>query len=448
MKALKRTLIILIIILLTLISFGGIFIQKTKFVENILPEFKLGATLSGLRNTELDVSKETNTVIYDKDGKVVEEEGEGTTKQEIPVNKDEVLTSENYEISKKIIEKRLNSLKQIQYTSSGIEEKKAVEYYIIKQDKDNGNIFIQIPENDNTNMVLQYMAIKGTFNIVDESNNILMDNSHIEKANVGYNSTDSGVTVYLNIQFNKEGTEKLKEISNTFIKTTDEEGNDTTKKITIKIDDTEMLSTYFAQEISNGTIQLSFGTANNSTESLASYVQEASNLATLLNTGNLPVAYSIEENRYVLSDIDMNTFKVPLIFIASLLLVSMLVLIFKYKLNGLLGALSIIGYIATLLVIIRLTNVIITFEGIAGILTSIILDYIFIIYLLNRNEQLTYNQIFVKHLFILIPITITTIILCFTKWLPIYSFGMTMFWGITFIVLYNFAITKTLISKK
>ena len=45
MKGLKRTLIILIIILLALISFGGIFIQKTKFVENILPEFKLGAEL-------------------------------------------------------------------------------------------------------------------------------------------------------------------------------------------------------------------------------------------------------------------------------------------------------------------------------------------------------------------------------------------------------------------
>ena len=53
MKALKRTLIILVIILLALISFGGIFIQKTKFVENILPEFKLGAELSGTRNIGL-----------------------------------------------------------------------------------------------------------------------------------------------------------------------------------------------------------------------------------------------------------------------------------------------------------------------------------------------------------------------------------------------------------
>ena len=72
MKALKRTLIILVIILLALISFGGIFIQKTRFVENILPEFKLGAELSGTRNIGLVVSTATDTIIYDKDGNEVE----------------------------------------------------------------------------------------------------------------------------------------------------------------------------------------------------------------------------------------------------------------------------------------------------------------------------------------------------------------------------------------
>ena len=65
MKALKITLIILVIILLALISFGGIFIQRTRFVENILPEFKLGAELSGTRNIGLVVSTATDTIIYD-----------------------------------------------------------------------------------------------------------------------------------------------------------------------------------------------------------------------------------------------------------------------------------------------------------------------------------------------------------------------------------------------
>ncbi len=451
MKALKRTLIILIIILLALISFGGIFVQKTKFVENILPKFKLGTTLTGLRNVGVTVSTATNTVIYDKDGNVVTEEGENTTKKEEPVNSEESLTKDNYKLSKKIIEERLNKLKKIQYTSSGLREAKAADYYTLKQDEETGKISLQLPENDNTNMILQYLAIKGNFKIVDDQNNVLMDNSHIKEAKVGYNSTDSGVTVYLTIQFNKEGTQKLQEISKTFVKTEDSDGNDTTKKVTVKIDDTKMLSTYFAEEISNGLIQLSFGTASNSGTDLVTYAQEANNLAVLLNTGNLPIVYTIEENRYVLSDANMDMAVIPAIVIASLIGIGILFLIIKYKSKGLLGAISFIGYIATLLIVIRIANVILTLEGITGILVAIALDYTFTVYLLQlikKNEEITYNQVLGKFLFIIIPIAITTIVFSFVKWLPIYSFGMTMFWGITFIILYNLVVTKTLISKK
>ena len=438
MKALKRTLIILVIILLALISFGGIFIQKTKFVENILPEFKLGAELSGTRNIGLVVSTATDTIIYDKDGNVVEKEGEGTTKQEVPVNPTETLTEENYRLAKEVIEKRLNSIKAV---DANLNVKKAVDYYEIKQNEQNGNIVVKIPENSDTDMVLQYMAIKGTFNVVD-----------IKKAQVVYNSTDSGISVYLTIQFNKEGTQKLKDISNTFIKTTDEEGKETTKKISIKIDNTTVLSTYFSEEISTGMIQLTFGTASSKSEDLRNYVQEANNLATLLNTGNLPIAYTVDENRYILPDISNETFFVPAIIVLSIMVIAVLFLIIKYRVKGILGALSFTGYIASLLIIIRLTNVVVSIEGMVGILTAIALNYAFIVYLLNgmkkEEQEFTYKQGFIKFLFILIPIAVTTIIFSFISWIPIYSFGMTMFWGIVLIMLYNVILTKPLLFTK
>ena len=298
-------------------------------------------------------------------------------------------------------------------------------------------------------MVLRYVATKGDFTIVDDQDNVLMDNSYIKEANVGYSSTSSGVTVYLTIQFDKQGTEKLKEISNTFIKTTDEEGNDTTKKIKVKIDDSEMLNTYFTEEISNGMIQLSFGTATGN--SLATYAQEAKNLETLLNAGNLPIVYEADENHYVLSDINKDMLFIPTIVIMSLLVIGIIILIVKYKVKGLLGAISIIGYIAAFLIIVRLTNVVITLEGVAGIITSIILEYISIMYALNKikeNTDLTCNQCFTKFLPILVPIAISTVILCFVKWLPIYSFGMTMFWGIILVIVYNHVVTKLLVSEK
>ena len=449
MKALKRTLIILVIILLALISFGGIFIQKTKFVENILPEFKLEAELSGTRNIGLVVSTATDTIIYDKDGNVVEKEGEGTTKQEVPVNPTETLTEENYRLAKEVIEKRLNSIKAV---DANLNVKKAVDYYEIKQNEQNGNIVVKIPENSDTDMVLQYMAIKGTFNVVDEQNNVLMNNSDIKKAQVVYNSTDSGISVYLTIQFNKEGTQKLKDISNTFIKTTDEEGKETTKKISIKIDNTTVLSTYFSEEISTGMIQLTFGTASSKSEDLRNYVQEANNLATLLNTGNLPIAYTVDENRYILPDISNETFFVPAIIVLSIMVIAVLFLIIKYRVKGILGALSFTGYIASLLIIIRLTNVVVSIEGMVGILISIALNYVFIVYLLNgkkkEEQEFTYKQGFINFLFVLIPIAVTTIIFSFISWIPIYSFGMTMFWGIVLIMLYNVILTKPLLFTK
>ena len=443
MKALKRTLIILLIILLALISFGGIYIQKTKFVENILPEYKLGPDFTGLRNIGLKVSDATKDIYYDLDGNVVDEEGKNTTKKVESVNKEENLTKDNYKKAKEIIEKRLEKIKQVQYTSAGIVENKAIDYYTIKQNEETGKIELKLPENANTDMVLRY------FTIVDDQDNVLMDNSYIKEANVGYSSTSSGVTVYLTIQFDKQGTEKLKEISNTFIKTTDEEGNDTTKKIKVKIDDSEMLNTYFTEEISNGMIQLSFGTATGN--SLATYAQEAKNLETLLNAGNLPIVYEADENHYVLSDINKDMLFIPTIVIMSLLVIGIIILIVKYKVKGLLGAISIIGYIAAFLIIVRLTNVVITLEGVAGIITSIILEYISIMYALNKmkeNTDLTCNQCFTKFLPILVPIAISTVILCFVKWLPIYSFGMTMFWGIILVIVYNHVVTKLLVSEK
>jgi hypothetical protein len=449
MKALKRTLIILLIILLALISFGGIYIQKTKFVENILPEYKLGPDFTGLRNIGLKVSDATKDIYYDLDGNVVDEEGKNTTKKVESVNKEENLTKDNYKKAKEIIEKRLEKIKQVQYTSAGIVENKAIDYYTIKQNEETGKIELKLPENANTDMVLRYVATKGDFTIVDDQDNVLMDNSYIKEAYVGYSSTSSGVTVYLTIQFDKQGTEKLKEISNTFIKTTDEEGNDTTKKIKVKIDDSEMLNTYFTEEISNGMIQLSFGTATGN--SLATYAQEAKNLETLLNAGNLPIVYEADENHYVLSDINKDMLFIPTIVIMSLLVIGIIILIVKYKVKGLLGAISIIGYIATFLIIVRLTNVVITLEGVAGIITSIILEYISIMYALNKmkeNTDLTCNQCFTKFLPILVPIAISTVILCFVKWLPIYSFGMTMFWGIILVIVYNHVVTKLLVSEK
>ena len=78
---LKITLSILVIILVCAISFGGIFIQDKGRVNSIIPEYSLGMDLEGSRKLGVIVDDTVNEVIYDKDGKVVTEEGKDTTKK-------------------------------------------------------------------------------------------------------------------------------------------------------------------------------------------------------------------------------------------------------------------------------------------------------------------------------------------------------------------------------
>ena len=108
------------------------------------------------------------------------------------------------------------------------------------------------------------MITKGDFKVLDEdTNEVLLTNADVKEAIVQYGTTTSGTTVYLSIQLNDEGTEKLKNISNTYVETTDENGNTTTKKIKMTLDDETIISTYFQEEVDNGLIQLSVGTATN-----------------------------------------------------------------------------------------------------------------------------------------------------------------------------------------
>lgn len=440
-EKLKVTLVILVIILISLISFGGIYVQKMKFVENMIPDYQLGMDLEGSRLLTLGADTSKNTVIYDKDGNVVTKEGEGTTKKEEPVNPEDTLTEENYNAVKKIVQKRLDMMNVSDYT--------------IRQNEKNGELYVQIPENSNTDLIAQYMAIKGKFTVQNENKEVLLDNSHVKKAEVRYSSGTTGTTVFLTIQLNKEGAQIFQDITKTYVTSTDEEGKDNSKKITMKIDDSTLLETAFDNEVSNGMIQMSIGTASTDSSTLEGYVREASNITVLLNSGELPLTYTNSENRYVMSDLTQEIFYIPVAVIGVVLLIGLIFLIIKYKKNGLLSAISLIGYIAVLLLVLRYTNVMLTMEGMIAIVITVVLDYIFTIYLLNlikhqdsktlAEASTTFKEALIKTLFIFIPVAVTAVVLCFAGWLPIYSFGMVAFWGLLLIVLYNLIITRTLV---
>ena len=447
MKTIKIITIILLIVLISMIGFFGIYKQNKNQMSNIVKDYTYAMDINGARTLKLTLNSE---------------------------NGDDVKTAENYETAKTIIEKRLKKLD--------------VQEYKIGVNEETGEITVQIPENTQTDEIVSNLTTVGKFEIIDsETNDVLLDNSSIKSSKVLYNTTQSGTSVYLEISFDKNGKNKLEEISKTYVKsennttenttsedtnsteekennteetnTTSENSKSTEKKITMKIDDDEIMSTSFDEAITTGKIQLSVGQASTDSSTVQGYVKQAQNVATVLDSGKLPVKYDVEKNQYVLSNISKQDLIYVAIAMAVVTIIGIIVLIVKYKTNGLLAGISYIGLSALYLIVIRYTNVTISIDSIFAIGIILILNYIFTNMLLSNIRKMndskvenavgksiseTYKKFFMR----IIPICVVVITFCFANWIPINIFVMTSFLGIVIIAIYNLIITNVLLRIK
>jgi len=466
MKKTKIITIILGIILISLIAFLGIYVQKQNRMENVVKDYNLGMNLSGSRSVQLGVSNAENVVIKDAEGNIVEEEltdeqisEKGYTKQVTRVNADEVKTIENYKKSKKIIENRLKEF--------GVEE------YLIKLNEENGLISIELPENSTTDYIVSKVGQASEFKMLDtETEEELMNNKDIKEVNVLYgnqNEETNDITVYLNFEFTKDGAKKLEGITKKYVKieevdeeitteestTNNEESTDETineKTVTIKIDNQEAITTSFGEPITNGIIQLSIGVSSVNQEIIQNNIKTATTLASLLNNGKLPINYEITSNKYMLSNLQ-NIIDIAILIILGIVLILLVILFVKYRVLGLLCGISSFGLLAVLSLIIRYVNIYINIETFLAIIIIVLINISLLNNLLRRVKyaQEIKNAIreeFIKFFIKIIPVLIIAIVFSFINWNPIYNFGITLFWGLLLIAIYNYVITRTLILIK
>ena len=464
MKGIKILTIVLAIILVSMVSFFGVYVQNKNIMENKVADYQYAMDLNGARTIKLEINEEES---------------------------DDVKTEENYKTAKSVIEKRLKTV--------GVQEDN------ISVNTSTGAITIEIPENTSTDSVVSNLNTTGKFEIIDtETEEVLLNNDNIKSSSVLYNTTSAGTTVYLEIAFNKEGKEKLNEISRTYVPadettentttnetatndvtvnevTTNETSNETTtnevttneatteetnsddeakeKTITMKIDDEEIMTTSFDEPLTTGVIQLSVGSGTTDTTTLQDYITQAQNVATVLDSGKLPIKYDITKNQYVLSNIEQQDLLYIALAVSIITLIGIIILIIKYKTNGLLAGIAYIGLAAIYMLIIRYANVTISIPSIFATIAMLILNYIFTIMLLknikiNKEEQKenavnkatskTYIDFFIR----IIPVCIIVIAFCFIQWTPISSFGMISFWGLAIIAIYNAIVTRYLLKIK
>ncbi len=404
---------VIVILLISLVSFGGIYVKDKNKMSNVIRDYILGTDLGASRNIVIKVDEEN----------------------------EELLTEENYAKARDIVVSRLKYMK--------------LDYYEMKFDESTGTICLDVPENSRADYAAQYSVTKGEFKIEDnDTKELLLSKADVKEAKVQYQTTESGTTVVLNIEFNKDGAEKLRNISNTYVKSTDSEGNDTTKKIKMSLDDTTIMTTYFAQEMTDGQMQVSLGTSSDS-EQIQNRITQATNIAVFLNTDTMPLTYKIDVNKSVYSSLTDNVLKIAIIVSIVIFALLLIYMIIKYKKEALLAVVTNIGFVAILLLIIRYTNVDITLTGLITIPISVIIQYVFLMNILKVKTEKIDNDSKVKRvketirsgIEKLIPVAVIAVVFALTKWETVYSAGMLLFWEIAVLILYNLSTLKIMFLK-
>ncbi len=447
MKKVKITTIILAIILIVLVAFGGVYIKTQNRMEDKVKEYSLGRELKGERLIELKISDGST------EGKTAPSEEEKNV--------------ENYETVKKTIEKRLKSLKAQDYT--------------ISLNKENGVIRVELPEDDQTDDLAYYLIASGKVEIKEKDTSTeLLNEKMVKKAQYTYTSNADGeYQVYLEIALTEDGQAKIEEIknnyailkddvdavesatksddnsnssdeSNTEDNNTEEQTTEETKKVAkLSIAGTD----YDVDKIEKNKIRVKMGSQTSNTTTVNNSMAKAAELTMLINSGKYPIDYEVQNNRFVHSDITNEQLLYFAGVVAIILLVLFVILTIKYKSKGFLASISCIGFIALLSLVLRYTNVIITIEGIGAIILTILIDLKLSQMMLNKTKILnvvseavksSYKELFLK----LVPIMIVSIVFCFSGWTNLSSFGMIMFWGFILIAIYNIIVTEILLKLR
>lgn len=453
--SLKIILATLVIILLCIVSLGGIYAKDRNIMKNVLPNYILGMDLDTNTIIKLDVVKneENSSENPQEENNVTEENSESNnnvedskqTKNSTEKNNSEngqvqnIYTVENFEQCKKIIEKRLKNAEINQYT--------------LRLDEQSGTIIMEVPD-DVSNETLQNIFVVGKTEIkISENNEVIGDHNSISNITTAiddsYVNYGIGSFVKLDIEFTKDAIKKFKELKNNYVVPTNEEGNQTENNIVITIDGSticSMTETEFLETAVKGSLPLKLGDYTNDKATLNNTLKEADSIKNLVKSGNLPITYSVNYT----NDIHSNINKIGIISVFAVILVIMLVyLVLKYKLNGIFAELSILGFGTLLLLVMRYTNVEITISSIVSIAVILIVQFIYLAKLLSNGKITSkmFNEETVKFTKMLIPAFIMSVVIAFANILEISGFGMILFWGIILFEVFNNIITRAILTN-
>ena len=477
-KVVRTIAVLLVIVLLSVIAFAGINKQFLGVWVNIVEDYKLGMELDGYRELrfELDSSTVDTEVYVDKDGNVVGKPEDGTEtvgttgitletdatkkdeekqnddaanaarvatgyaveKRTLKENEDSVVTKENFDLTKKIIQERLETIPGYEYN--------------IRMDDITGEMLVEVPDDENIELEKSLILTKGRIDVVDHQTGVvLLDNSDIKEVSGVTSELEdgSGVQIYMSIQANEEGTKKLAEISKKYMQTVDGQGTASTKYVTVRLDGQVLVTTYFGEEIPNGQLNVPMGEPATDEATFNEMSEQLNRLTNIINGKQLPLVYALTGDNYIASEItDEIVMIIKVVFWTAIVILSAY-MIAKYKLKGFKLAVISIGYIAILSLLLRYTQITMTLNALIAFALVVVINYIFSLKILNGFNDNTLTKVVYrnvsKDLYIaLVPVMILAVIFTCMNGIIITSIGMVLFWGILVQALYNALVIRAL----
>lgn len=431
---LKVILAMLIVLLVSLVSFVGVYKGKS-----LLKDYSFGkdfkerkvASFSVVEETTEETAEESTEEATEESQNEGESTEESSDSQSTEKNSEEVPEenkSEQYKTAKNILEKRLTAMK--------------AEDFEIRLDEKTGSLAMEVPT-DMDNSYLSEIIAEGKIKVINQSTNeTIIESNGFKSASARIDSTTYSVPIItLTIKFTNEAKNTFKNINTNY---TDSEGNESEATFAFTVDGETLYSDTaqnFANSAKNGALDLVLGQGDEG-EQLEDDYQSALVLVSIINNGEISTKYQLDSVKIVSSSINIKSIIIISCIIGALMLIYA---IFKFKSKGILPVISLVGLLATILLVLRYTNVTITLLTILGLAVIVIANYILILRTLGNNK--TFKQNFIEMLNILIPCFIIAIVFCCSPYLQVASMGMTIFWGAIVMFIYDVVITRILINK-
>lgn len=316
-----------------------------KIVISIVIMLVLGyLAIRGLNIGETTVIKGANSIKTGLDisgGVTILYQAESQEGQEI--------TQGDLDKSKAVITKRL--------------EAKNIYDYIIRLDYNTNQINVEIPTGTNDTSVDPLAAVEGldktaVIQFRDSEGNVLLQGDDIKSAKYSEDAVDStGIaTPHVVLTFSDEGQVKFTEATGKLVG----------KAMPIYLDTELIASPIVNSKIDSSTAIITVGDGT-----FAEKKATASEYAMLIDSGSLPFTLNVINKEYIGPYVGQQALEISVKAGAIALVLVCLIMIFVYRLPGVVSTISLLIYTSVMLLIVANTGITLTLSGIAGLILSI-----------------------------------------------------------------------------